>query len=137
MESPEKLYAPDPLAVVLALAAPLSVTVAPLPPVIVPEMVHVGCTIVTVLPAAEVVNAELSRAAADPLVSETTDDVLVVDPESVSATDARTPFEIEEEFTPQITQVEVPLPLLHDTCLPAAVAAAPTVTLADVKSTVE
>ena len=44
MARPVKLYAPEAFAVVVALAAPLSVTVAPLPPAVgltVPEMVQV------------------------------------------------------------------------------------------------
>jgi hypothetical protein len=48
-----KLYAPELFAVVLALAAPLSVTVAPLPPavgLIVPEMLYVGAVAVKLIP---------------------------------------------------------------------------------------
>lgn len=79
----------------------------------------------------------LSRAAAEPLVSWTTDDVSSVDGEIVSRTVATTPFEIVWELIPQSTHVEVPELLLQVICLPAAVAAAPAVTVAEVKSTVE
>lgn len=121
----------------MALAAPLKVTVAPLPPVSVPEMPHVGWTIVTVLPVVVVDNAVLSRAAAAPLASWTADDVLSVDGEIVRATVATTPFETVLELIPQSTHVELPELLLQVISLPAAVAAAPGVTVADVKSTVE
>ena len=110
---------------------------APLPPVIVPEIVHVGWTIVTVLPVVVVDNAVLSRAAAEPAASWTADDVLSVEGEIVSATVATTPFEIVLELIPQSTHVELPELLLQVICLPAAVAAAPGVTIADVKSTAE
>ena len=43
-----KLYAPEASAVTVALAAPLSVTVAPAPPVIVPEITQVDCVPVAV-----------------------------------------------------------------------------------------
>jgi len=79
----------------------------------------------------------LSRAAAAPPTSATGEDVLSVDAEIVSATVAATPFEIVLELTPQSTHVTVPEPLLQEICLLAAVAAAPAVTVADVKSTVE
>ena len=79
----------------------------------------------------------LSRAAAEPLVSPTADDVFSVDAEIVSATVATIPFEIVLELIPQRTHVELPALLLQEICLPAAVAAAPAVTVADVKSTVE
>ena len=82
-------------------------------------------------------NDVLSRAAAAPLVSWTMDDVSSVDGEIVSATVATTPFEIVLELIPQSTHVELPELLLQEICLPAAVAAAPAVTVAEVKSTVE
>lgn len=82
-------------------------------------------------------NAVLSRAAAEPFVSWTTDDVSSVDGEIVSPTEATTPLETVLELIPQSTHVEVPELLLQEICLPAAVAAAPAVTVADVKSTVE
>jgi len=43
---PVNVYAPELLAVVVAVAAPLRVRVAPLPPAVgvnVPEMLYVGC----------------------------------------------------------------------------------------------
>jgi hypothetical protein len=83
-----------------------------------------------------VVKAVLSRAAAAPLMSWIVDDAFSVDAEIVSATVATTPFEIVLEFTPQSTHVELPELLLQEICLLAAVAAAPAVTVADVKSTV-
>jgi hypothetical protein len=86
---------------------------------------------------AVVVKLVLSSAAEELLLSWITDDVFSVVPEMVSATVATTPFEIVLELTPQSTHVELPALLLHEICLPAAVAAAPAVTVADVKSTVE
>jgi hypothetical protein len=91
----------------------------------------------TVLPVAVVVKAVLSRAAAAPPTSATEEEVFSVDAEIVSATVATTPFEIVLELTPQSTHVELPALLLQEICLLAAVAAAPAVTVADVKSTVE
>ena len=64
--------------------------------------------IVTVLPLAVVDSAVLSRAAAEPFVTWTTDDVSSVDGEIVSATVATTPFEIVLELIPQSTHVELP-----------------------------
>ena len=128
---------PETSAVTVALAAPVRFTVAPLPPVIVPEMLQVGWTIVTVLPVVLVVSAVLSRAAAEPLLSCTDEDVCSVDGEIVRATVATTPFETVAELTPHSTHVELPELLLHEICLPAVVAAAPAVTVADVKSAVE
>lgn len=65
------------------------------------------------------------------------DDVSSVDGEIVSATVATMPFAIVLELTPHSTQVVLPELLLQVICLLAAVAAAPAVTVADVKSTVE
>jgi hypothetical protein len=92
---------------------------------------------VTVLPLVVVDSAVLSRAAAEPLVSWTTDDVSSVDGAIVSPTVATTPLEIVLELIPQSTHLELPELLLQVICLPAAVAAAPAVTVAEVKSTVE
>jgi hypothetical protein len=130
------------LAVVVALADPLSVTVAPLPAeggLIVPEILQVGCTgrIDTVFPVVDVVSAVPSTEADTPLESDIDDDVSSVDAEIVSATVATTPFEIVVELSPDTRHIEVPAVLVQETCLPAAVPAAPIVTAAEVKSTVE
>ena len=49
-DSPVKLKLPEPSAVVVAFAAPLSVTVEPLPPVIVPEILYVWAVVVNATP---------------------------------------------------------------------------------------
>lgn len=55
----------------------------------------------------------------------------------VRATVATTPFEMVVEFMPQRTQVGLPAVVLQEIDLPAAVAAAPAVTVIAEKSVVE
>jgi hypothetical protein len=90
-----------------------------------------------VLPVAVVVRELLSRAAAAALVNWIADDVFSVEGEIVSVTVATTPLAIVLELTPQSTHIKLPVLVLQEICLLAAVVAAPAVTEADVKSTVE
>lgn len=123
------------------LAAPLKVIVVPLPPtegLIVPEIVEPwGCTIVTAAPMVDVATEALLGKADSPLDKLTTDEVFLVEPDIVIDTVARMPFAITFEFTPQATHFRLPVALLQEIDLPAAVAAAPAATLTDEKSVVE
>jgi hypothetical protein len=140
-----KLYAPAALAVVVPTVAPpefFSVTVAAAPPppetgVIVPEIVYVDWLITTVPPVAEALRLRPGGVAETAFKTCTEDEVLLVVAEIVNVIVAMTPLAIARLLTPDRTQVGLPAMLLQIMDFPAAIAAAPAVTVTAVKSDVE
>ena len=95
------------------------------------------CWMVTVPPLPDTVKEDPAGSAAEVLGSWTAVELLVVDDDSVKETLATTPLEIVVEFRPHRTQLNTPEPPLQETDLFAALAAGPTATLANEKSTEE
>lgn len=90
------------------------------------------CTIVTVPLLVEVESAVAVVLADIPLVSWTTEEVLLVDADKVKLTVATTPVVIDVSLRPHSIQIAVPVPYWQESDLLAA--ADPTTTLAEVKS---
>jgi hypothetical protein len=97
----------------------------------------VGCTIVTMPPVAVVEMAAPTVDADKPPLSWILEDVFSVDGDIVNVMVATTPFWIRFELTPHTTQAVVPLRLLQETDLPAAVAALPAAKATEEKSAPE
>jgi hypothetical protein len=95
-----------------------------------------GC-MVTVPPLAEAANDSAVASAPKPWLTWTTEELCVLETETVRDTVAITPFEIGVVFTPHTTQVISPAVLLQDTVLLAAFDVGPAATTTDEKSLVE